>query len=240
MRTRWRRRRTCTRALRRCLDPRPAGGVDREWNRRNLEGFILPYDTAATFVSGSSVLRGKARSARGTESHTLRTGTPTGVLAFRDLEVRMLGRDHALVVGRYVVSDRASARESATGISLWRGSRKGGLSSRTTRLNVNGEPAQRDAGRARSTHRRGKAPSACARPSSVPTRRTQMGSEGGGQVGIIRPAGCSTSIYTASAPGVAHGPLENHEATRGEPPIRYRACPDHLIRIDSGRLHGAF
>ena len=97
-------------------NPRPAGGVDREWNRRNLEGFILPYDTAATFVSGSSVLRGKARSARGTESHTLRTGTPTGVLAFRDLEVRMLGRDHALVVGRYVVSDRASARESATGI----------------------------------------------------------------------------------------------------------------------------
>ena len=87
-----------------------------EWNRGNLEGFILPYDTAATLVSGSSVLRGKgAIRARYGESY-FRTGTPTGVLAFRDLEVRMLGRDHALVVGRYVVSDRASVRESATGI----------------------------------------------------------------------------------------------------------------------------
>lgn len=108
--------------------PAPAGGHDgaairevlekstEEWNRGNLEGFVLPYDTVATFVGGRGLLRGRGAIRQRYAESYFRTGTPTGVLAFRDLEVQMLGRDHALVIGRYVVSDRASGQEAATGL----------------------------------------------------------------------------------------------------------------------------
>jgi uncharacterized protein (TIGR02246 family) len=86
-----------------------------EWNRGNLEGFVLPYDSSATFVTPQGVLRGSRAIRERYAASYFRTGTPTGVLAFRDLEVRMLGRDHALVVGRYVVSGRGGAQE-ATGL----------------------------------------------------------------------------------------------------------------------------
>jgi uncharacterized protein (TIGR02246 family) len=87
----------------------------REWNRGNLEGFVLPYDSLSTFVTANGVIRGKAAIRERYATSYFRTGTPTGVLAFRDLEVRMLGRDHALVVGRYVVSGRGGGQE-ATGL----------------------------------------------------------------------------------------------------------------------------
>jgi uncharacterized protein (TIGR02246 family) len=86
-----------------------------EWNRGNLEGFLLPYDSVATLVAPGGMVRGRGAIRERYASTYFRTGTPTGVLAFRDLEVRMLGRDHALVVGRYVVSGRGGA-QTATGI----------------------------------------------------------------------------------------------------------------------------
>jgi uncharacterized protein (TIGR02246 family) len=90
----------------------------REWNRGNLEGFVLPYDTTATFVTGNGLIRGKSAVRERYASTFFRTGTPTGVLAFRDLEVRMLGRDYALVVGRYVVSNRGGSQEATGMFSL--------------------------------------------------------------------------------------------------------------------------
>lgn len=108
--------------------PAPAAGGDAEairgvltqsterWNEGNLEGFVLPYDTAATFVGSRGLLRGKGAIREQYASTYFRTGSPTGALTFRDLEVRMLGRDHALVAGRYVVRDRRTGAESATGL----------------------------------------------------------------------------------------------------------------------------
>jgi uncharacterized protein (TIGR02246 family) len=87
-----------------------------EWNRGNLEGFMLPYDSTASFVTGSGVIRGKSAIRERYATSYFRTGTPTGVLAFRDLEVRMLGRDHALVVGRYVVTQRTGTGDAGTGL----------------------------------------------------------------------------------------------------------------------------
>lgn len=86
------------------------------WNRGSLEGFVLPYDTAATFVAGSDVLRGRGAIRERYATSYFRTGTPTGVLAFQDMEVRMLSPRDALVVGRYRVVSRADATPVATGL----------------------------------------------------------------------------------------------------------------------------
>ena len=89
-----------------------------QWNRGSLEGFLLPYDEAAdiTFVGSTGLVRGKDAVREKYRASYFRTGAPEGNLAFRDMEVRPLGPDHALAVGRYVVTERASGRETATGL----------------------------------------------------------------------------------------------------------------------------
>lgn len=89
-----------------------------EWNRGSLDGFLVPYADGAevTFVGSTGLVRGKAAIRDKYQSSYFRTGAPAGMLAFRDVEVRMLGADDALAVGRYVVTDRASGQQTATGI----------------------------------------------------------------------------------------------------------------------------
>lgn len=87
-----------------------------EWNRGSLEGFLVPYADESTFVGSTGLVRGKAAIAEKYRSSYFRAGAPEGTLAFRDVEVRALGPDHALAVGRYVVRERASGRETATGL----------------------------------------------------------------------------------------------------------------------------
>src|SRR5690349_15443043 len=85
-----------------------------EWNRGSLDGFLVPYHDAATFVGRGGLVRGKPAIREMYASSYWRTGRPTGTLAFRDVDVRMLGDDHALAVGRYVVSE--GGRETGSGL----------------------------------------------------------------------------------------------------------------------------
>jgi uncharacterized protein (TIGR02246 family) len=90
-----------------------------EWNRGNLEGFLLPYSDAAgtTFVGSTGLARGKqAIREKYVASYFHPGGTLPGTLSFRDIEVRPLGPDHALAVGRWIISDRASGQQASAGI----------------------------------------------------------------------------------------------------------------------------
>lgn len=84
------------------------------WNAGDLEGFLAPYATEATFVSDGALLRGKAAIADRYRGNYWRTGRPADELRFGDLEVRVLGPDHALVHGRYLLYDRQGT-QTATG-----------------------------------------------------------------------------------------------------------------------------
>lgn len=89
-----------------------------EWNRGNLEGFLLPYldGDETTFVGSRGLIRGKNAIRDTYRASYFQGGVPKGQLAFRDIEVRALSAGHALAIGRYVVTDRTSAAEPATGI----------------------------------------------------------------------------------------------------------------------------
>jgi uncharacterized protein (TIGR02246 family) len=90
-----------------------------EWNRGNLDGFLVPYsdDAGTTFVGSSGLVRGKeAIRQKYVASYFHPGGTLPGNLSFADIDVRPLGDDHALAVGRWIISDRASGRQTAAGI----------------------------------------------------------------------------------------------------------------------------
>lgn len=87
------------------------------WNRGDLEGFLEPYLSSgeATYIGGSGLTRGKDAIRAAYQRSFWRTGAPEDRLSFRGIEVRPLGADHALAVGRYVVSNRSTGEQTATG-----------------------------------------------------------------------------------------------------------------------------
>ncbi|HEV2124755.1 MAG TPA: nuclear transport factor 2 family protein [Chloroflexota bacterium] len=88
------------------------------WNAGELEGFLEPYldSPGTTFVGGSGLLRGKDAIRESYRRSYWRTGTPEDRLSFQEIEVRPLGPEHALAVGRYVVARRATGEQTATGL----------------------------------------------------------------------------------------------------------------------------
>jgi uncharacterized protein (TIGR02246 family) len=104
--------------------PAPAGNAVQEitdvlvrstegWNRRDLDAFMVPYAADATYVGADGLVRGKEAIQADYAGSWFAPGRDPGQLRFVDIEVRMLGRDHALALGRFVVE--APGRETATG-----------------------------------------------------------------------------------------------------------------------------
>ncbi|MDB4950737.1 MAG: hypothetical protein JWM27_3386 [Gemmatimonadetes bacterium] len=89
-----------------------------EWNRGNLDGFLLPYldSPATTYVGRSGLVRGK-RAVR--EKYVTNYFHPGGalpdLLSFADIEVRPLGSDYALALGRWIITDRRTHKQTSTG-----------------------------------------------------------------------------------------------------------------------------
>lgn len=99
-----------TAAVKRILQDQAAA-----WNRGDLEEFVRSYENSPsiTFV-GKQVERGYAQVlARYQQNYG--TAEKRGKLNFEDLEVRMLGPDHALVLGRFVLTRSAAGGGDATG-----------------------------------------------------------------------------------------------------------------------------
>jgi beta-aspartyl-peptidase (threonine type) len=106
----------------------PAGGDDARqieaqlhestaaWNRGDLEGFLHPYLNGAdvTFM-GENVVRGYPAIRDFYRGSWFRTGAPTVNLAYRRIEVRPLGRDYALVLGQWVVTNKTTGQETRHG-----------------------------------------------------------------------------------------------------------------------------
>jgi uncharacterized protein (TIGR02246 family) len=109
--------------------PAPAEGSDaaairqvleasaQAWNRGDMDGFLLPYlDSPQTTFMGSDVVRGKDAIRQFYQGTWWRNGTPAGVLTYRAIEVRPLGRDYALSTGHWMTSNRTTGQQSRTGI----------------------------------------------------------------------------------------------------------------------------
>jgi uncharacterized protein (TIGR02246 family) len=86
------------------------------WNEGDLAGYVDDYAKDATFVGSSGLVRGKAEIEKRYRASYWSSGRPEDALRFEDLEVTLLGADHALAVGRYILYDRQSGATTASGI----------------------------------------------------------------------------------------------------------------------------
>jgi uncharacterized protein (TIGR02246 family) len=84
------------------------------WNRRDLDAFMEAYADDGTFVGARGLMRGRAAVRESYATSWFSPGRDPGQLRFADIEVRMLGRDHALAVGRFIVD--IPGRDTATGL----------------------------------------------------------------------------------------------------------------------------
>lgn len=88
------------------------------WNAGDLDGFLLPYaeGAATTFVGSKGLLRSKEAIRATYQQSYFNEGTPRALLDFRDVEVRALGSENALAVGRYLLRSRDTGGPVAEGI----------------------------------------------------------------------------------------------------------------------------
>lgn len=74
------------------------------WNRDDLQGHIAGYTESATYTTRSGLETGHAAIERQMAGFVTPDGL-AGELAFDDVMIRLLGRDHALATGAFVVED---------------------------------------------------------------------------------------------------------------------------------------
>src|SRR5882762_9918501 len=85
------------------------------WNKGDLPGFMEGYwqSPDLTFFSGGNKTRGWQATLDRYRKKYQGEGKEMGKLAFKELDVRLLGTDHAVVTGRFQLQLKA---ETATGI----------------------------------------------------------------------------------------------------------------------------
>jgi len=89
-----------------------------EWNRGNLDGFIAPYADNCTFMTAAGPVGREAMVRRYREKY-FAGGRPLQALRFEDLGVRLLGSDHALMTGRFLLSGGGLSDQSGRFTLVW-------------------------------------------------------------------------------------------------------------------------
>ena len=87
------------------------------WNRGELDGFMAPYlrSPGLTFSGSSGVRRGFDAVMRRYRESFFEADAPVPMLRLEELETLDMGRDHALMLGRYVLLDGAAGARIETG-----------------------------------------------------------------------------------------------------------------------------
>ena len=88
------------------------------WNRADIDAHLAPDADTMTFMTGRGPLRGKEKTREALLRSFWRDGRPLQPLRFESVQVRMLGRDHALVLGRFILEGNAERKETSGWFSL--------------------------------------------------------------------------------------------------------------------------
>jgi len=75
------------------------------WNRDDLTGHVDLYSDSATYTTPRGLDVGHAAIERNMQYFVMPDSSLAGTLAFDDVLVRMLGGDHALATGSFLVED---------------------------------------------------------------------------------------------------------------------------------------
>jgi beta-aspartyl-peptidase (threonine type) len=82
------------------------------WNRDDLDGHAAPYADDATFMTPEGPRRGRVAIVEGLARSFRRGEDLAGDLSFSEVEVRMLGPDAALMLGRFTLTGLSEGRTS--------------------------------------------------------------------------------------------------------------------------------
>jgi uncharacterized protein (TIGR02246 family) len=83
------------------------------WNRADLAGHVAPYADSAGFMTGRGPMIGRDKIESSLRRGFWKEGKPVQTLRYEHVNVRALGRDHALVTGRFVLT--GGGRQDASG-----------------------------------------------------------------------------------------------------------------------------
>lgn len=89
------------------------------WNRGDLAAFVADYDESATFVTGKGLI-GKAEMTRHYAEKYFHDGRPDQELRFEEIQVTLLGGDHALSSGKWAVSGGGKPEQSGWFSLVWK------------------------------------------------------------------------------------------------------------------------
>lgn len=86
------------------------------WTRGDLDRFLDDYAVEATFVGSSGLMEGRERIRQAYLTGYWASGMPAQGLRFELLNVRPVGSDAAVAVGRYELFDRETSESGARGL----------------------------------------------------------------------------------------------------------------------------
>jgi ketosteroid isomerase-like protein len=88
------------------------------WNRADLDAHVAAYADSAVFMAPGPVV-GRERTRASLERSFWREGKPLQQLRYEEVSLRPLGRDHALMTGRFVLYGGGRADRSGWFSLVW-------------------------------------------------------------------------------------------------------------------------
>jgi uncharacterized protein (TIGR02246 family) len=89
------------------------------WNRGDLSQYMRVYTPDASAMGARGVEHGRDLIERGMREGFWRTGRPLQSLHYESVEVRLLGSDHALVTGQFVLTGADRPRRTGWFTTIW-------------------------------------------------------------------------------------------------------------------------
>lgn len=89
------------------------------WNRGDLATYLAAYTPDASEMLPDGVAHGRDRIEQTMKQGFWRTGRPLQQLHYEHVEVRMLGADHALVTGEYVLTGADRPQRTGWFTTVW-------------------------------------------------------------------------------------------------------------------------
>jgi uncharacterized protein (TIGR02246 family) len=90
------------------------------WNRGDLSRYLWAYADSATAMGANGPERGVGAIEAQMRRGFWRTGRPLQALHFEHVDVRMLGKEHALVTGQFVLTGGGQPQHTGWFTTVWR------------------------------------------------------------------------------------------------------------------------
>jgi ketosteroid isomerase-like protein len=89
------------------------------WNHGDLSAYLYAYDPSATTMGRTGLVRGPNAIGDQMRAGFWKTGRPAQILSYDHLEIRPLGRNHALATGQYILSGNGLPERTGWFTTVW-------------------------------------------------------------------------------------------------------------------------